>query len=170
MEKLTDQPVLKVDKSSEETVQEPELGRPMEKLFFSKDGSSGIDVNVQSTSKPEMLVRVNACTDEVQNCRQVAETNTVILIESQNNETSESSGEHEAKSVTLTAKEDLEQEHLPIHERRWSFVPCSRDLPGNARADLSWKTALLTRHAGERERHGASSWKEYIGTIQRETA
>ena len=44
----------------------------------------------------------NACTDEVENCRQIVATNTVILKENQISGTSESS--------TLRAKGDLGQE------------------------------------------------------------
>ena len=85
--------------------------------MFNKEGSSGIDVKVPSTSDPEMLVWVNACTDQVQNCHQIAASNSVILRENQSNETSESSREPVAKDVTLIAKGDLEQEHLPSEQR-----------------------------------------------------
>ena len=37
-----------------------------------------------STENPEMLVWVNAGTDEVQHCQQIVVTNTVILKENQN--------------------------------------------------------------------------------------
>ena len=43
--------------------------------------AEGIDVKVPSTDNAEMLVWVNACTEEVQNCRQIAASNTVILKE-----------------------------------------------------------------------------------------
>ena len=41
-----------------------ELGRP-KKYVFDTEGCSGIDVKVPSAKNPEMLVWVNACTDEV---------------------------------------------------------------------------------------------------------
>ena len=72
--------------------------------MFNKEGSAGLDVKVPSTSQPVILVWVNARTEEVQNCRQIAATNTVILRENQSNETSEGSGEPVAQNVTLTAK------------------------------------------------------------------
>ena len=101
---------------------------------------------------------------------QIAAINTVILIENKNNERSESPGEPVAKEITLIAKGDLEQEQLPIQDKSWSFVPCLRDLPGNAQSGFSKKTAWLTGHAGKRERDGALSWRECIGTIQRDSA
>ena len=87
------------------------------------------DVKVPSTSNPEILVCVNACTDEIQNCRQIAATNTVILIDDQIHEASASSEELVSRDVAFIAKGDLEQRHLPIQERSWSVLPCSRDLP-----------------------------------------
>ena len=57
------------------------------------EGCSGIDVKVPSTENPEMLVWVHACADEVQNFRQTVATNTVLLKENPNNETSERSGQ-----------------------------------------------------------------------------
>ena len=68
---------------------------------FDKEGSSETGVKVSRSSHPEMLVWINACTDEVSNCRQIATINTVILIDDQNNEISESSGELVAKYFTL---------------------------------------------------------------------
>ena len=54
---------------------------------FNKEGSSSIDVEVPSTNDPEMLVWVSSFTDEVQNGRQIAAINTVILKGNQSNET-----------------------------------------------------------------------------------
>ena len=79
-------------------------------------------MKVPNTSNHEILMWVNAGTEELQNCRQIAAVNTVILTENRNNETSEGSGEHEAQGVTLIAKGAIEQEHLPIQERSWSVV------------------------------------------------
>ena len=92
-----------------------------------------------------MLVWVNACADEVQNCQQVAASNTVILRENPNNEMPESSGQPAAKGVTLRAKGDLEQEPQPLHKRISSIVPCSRDLPENAESGFSKKTGLVDK-------------------------
>ena len=112
-------------------------------------------MKVPSTSTPEILICVNACTEEVQKCRQIAAINTVILTDSQNDETSEGSGEPVSQGVTLIAKEDLEQEHLPIQGTNWSVVPCSRDNPGYAHSSFSQKkTAWFTRHNGKLERDG----------------
>ena len=83
--------------------------------------------------------------EQVQNCNQIAAINTVSLVENQNNETSEGSGEPAAHGVTLIAKGDLEQEHLPSQERSWSIVPCSRDLPGNGQSGFSKKDSLLDK-------------------------
>ena len=55
-------------------------------------GCSGLDVKVPSTSDPGMLVCVNACRDDVQNCRQIAAIKTVILIGNENNGHSKSQG------------------------------------------------------------------------------
>ena len=78
-------------------------------------------MKVPSTNDPEMLVWVSAFTDEVQNGRQIAAINTVILKGNQSNETPDSTGEPAAKGVTLNAKGDLEQDFLPVHERTWSM-------------------------------------------------
>ena len=47
-------------------------------------------------------------------CRQIAAIQTVILTENQNSESSEGSGEDAAQGVTMIAKRDFEQVHLPI--------------------------------------------------------
>ena len=96
-------------------------------------------MKVPSASTPEILIWVSACTEEVQKCRQIAAINTVILTDNQNDETSEGSGEPVSQGVTLIAKEDLEQEHLPIQGTNWSIAPCSRDNPGNAQSSFSTK-------------------------------
>ena len=130
------------------------IGPIKEINLFSKEWSSGIDVKVPSMSNSEILIWVNAWAEEVPHCRQIAAINAFILIENQNNEASE---ELVAKGVTLIAKGDLEQEHLPSLKSSWSIVPCSRDLPGNVHSCFSKKTAWLTRHAEKRERDGALS-------------
>ena len=64
---------------------------PIEDIsIFHKEGTLSIDVKVPSTSDREIPVWVNACTDEIQNCRQIAATDTVILIDDQINEASAS--------------------------------------------------------------------------------
>ena len=82
--------MLKVDEYFEESFPEAEVGRS--KNFFNKEGSVGIDVKVPRTSNLERLISVNACAEEVQNCRQITAINTVILTERQSNETSEAQG------------------------------------------------------------------------------
>ena len=52
------------------------IGTIKGKDMFNKRRSAGIDVKVPSTSDPEMLIWVNARTEE--NCRLVAAVNTVI--------------------------------------------------------------------------------------------
>ena len=84
------------------------------KNILDTEGCSGIDANVPSTENPNMLLWVNACTDEVRNCRQMAVTNTIILNENPGKETSESSGQASAKGVTLKAEGDSEQETQPF--------------------------------------------------------
>ena len=133
-DKLADPPVLKVDSFFEESDLEAELDRSMKKHFFHDEGSSDIDFKVPSTSNLEISVWVNVCRDAMQNCRQIAATNTVILIDDQVNEASACSGKHAARDVTLTAKRNLEQGHLPIPEGSWSIVPCSRDFPGHVQS------------------------------------
>ena len=64
------------------------------------------------------------------------------------------------RSSKLSSDCDNQHRHLPIHERSWSIVPCSRDLPGNAQSSFPEKTAWLTRQAGKRERDGALWWKD----------
>ena len=72
----------------------------------------------------QLFICVNACTNEVQKCQQIAATNTVILQENPDNETSASSGQPAARDVTLKAEGDLDQEHLPVLKRIWFVVPC----------------------------------------------
>ena len=134
------------------------------KLFFDMERCLGMDVKVPSTGNPETLVWVNACTDEVQNCRQIAAINTVIPTENKNGETSEDSREPVAQIVTLIAKGKIEHEQPPIHGRSWSVVPCSRDLPEKTQSGLSKKEARLTRHARKRESEGAPLFKETART------
>ena len=98
---------------------------PIKKYIFKQEGSAGINVKVPSTSKPEKLMKVNACTDEVQNGRQIAAINTVTLTENANNETVEGPGKPAAAGGTLIAKGDFQQEHLPIQRSTWSVVPRS---------------------------------------------
>ena len=82
---------------------------------------------------------------------------------------SASFGKLVARGVTLIAMGDPEQGRLPIEERSWSIVPCSRDLPGKAKSGFSKKkkkTAWWTRHVRKSARDGAFSWQEYIGIVQ----
>ena len=88
---------------------------------FSKEGSAGFGVEVPNTSNPELLICVIVCT-EVQNCRQIAAINTVILTEKSSNETSEGSGKVGAQNVSLKAKGNLEHEQLPLQDIIWSVV------------------------------------------------
>ena len=59
-------------------------------LFSTKKEALSIDAKLSCTSDRERPVWVNACTDEIQNCRQMAATDTVILIDDQINEASAS--------------------------------------------------------------------------------
>ena len=68
------------------------IGPIKEINVFNKEGSAGTDVRVPSTSNPEILTWFNACTEEVQNCRQIAAISRVILTGNQSNETSKGSG------------------------------------------------------------------------------
>ena len=139
----------------------------IEEIFmFNKEGSSGIDVKVPSTYDHEILTWVNACTEEVQTCLQIAAINTVILTENHSNETSEGSGEPAAQKVTLKAKGNFEHEQPPNQGTVWSIVPCSRDLPEMTQ---SKKTAWLAKHVGKRYRTGTVPWRNYIGSIQKES-
>ena len=60
------------------------------------------------------------CKDEVRNCRQIAATKMVMLKENPNTETPESAGQPAAKSATLKAKGDLEQE--PHYSKRLGLL------------------------------------------------
>ena len=142
------------------------IGPIKEIHVFNKEGSSGTDVKVPSTSNPELLIWVNVCTEEVHNCRQIAAIKTVILTENQSNETSEGSGKLVAQNVKLIAKGNLEHEQPPIQGRSWSVVPRSRDLPEMSQSGLSNNTARLTRHLGKLDRTGALPRRDYIGSFQ----
>ena len=91
----------KVDDCSEESVPEEELGQSKKYFIFNMEGCSGIDVKLPSTSDPEMLVWVNACTDEDQNCGQIAAINAVIQKENQITGTAESTEKPAAEGVTF---------------------------------------------------------------------
>ena len=86
--------------------------------MFNREGSAGNDVQVPRTSDPEILIWVNACSEEAQTCRQIEAINPVTLTENQSNETSEGSGQPVTQDVTLTARENFE------HERK-KMVYCS---------------------------------------------
>ena len=90
-EMLTDEPAPQVDDYFEESVLEAKLGRSKRIDIFHNEGCWDIDVKVPNTSNSEILVWVSAGTDEIQNCRQIAAINKVILKENQKNETPESS-------------------------------------------------------------------------------
>ena len=55
------------------------MGPSKEIHIFNQEGSADIDVNVSSTSNPEVLIWANACTEEVQKCRPIAAICAVIL-------------------------------------------------------------------------------------------
>ena len=77
-------------------------------------------------SNLEVLIWVNARTDEVQNWRQITANGTVVLTENQNNETSESSADLVAKSVTLIA-ERLRARTLANSKEKLVHFSCSRE-------------------------------------------
>ena len=129
-EKLADPPVLKVDYFFEESDLEAELSRSKKYVFSTVKE----DFKVPSTFNFEISVWVNACRDAMQNCRRIAATNTVILMDDQVNEASASSGKHAARDVTLTAKGNFVQGHMAIPEGSWSIDPCSRYLPSDAQS------------------------------------
>ena len=117
-------------------------------------------MKVPGTENLEILVWVNACTNEVQHCRQIVAINTVILKENPDNETSTSSGKLAARDVAWEAKEDLEQEPQSLMKIIWSIVPGARDLPHAVDTSFSKKTAFLTRQSGKREDDRPLSWGE----------
>ena len=97
---------------------------PMEEIsMFDIEGSSGIDVKVPCTENPAMLVWENGCADEVQNCRQIAATDTVTRKENQNNETSESSGQPPTEGGALRAMGRLSARTSAISQK--NLVCCS---------------------------------------------
>ena len=76
-EKLTDESVLKVDEHFKQFT--PKQNWTCQGgIFFNKERNVGIDVKVPSTIDHEMLLWVNTCTEEVQNCRQIAAINAGI--------------------------------------------------------------------------------------------
>ena len=102
-----------------------------------------------------MLVWVNACTNEVQNCRQIASIRTVILKGIPDSDSSASSGQHVAGNVTVKAKGDLAQELQPLKIRIWSVIPCNE----------KFYMILTHRYSGKLDDDGSSSWKEYMECI-----
>ena len=153
-EKLTNQPVLKAGHNFGESVLEADLGRS-KKYIFSTEGSSDIDVKVPSTSNCEILIWVHARTEEVQHCRQIVAINTVIVIENK-------------KQQDIRRLWGICSTWCHTSQKRsWSVITCSRDLPGFVQSGFSKKTASLTRHKGKRERDGALSRRDYVGTTQK---
>ena len=133
-------------------------------------------MKVPSTENPVKLVWVNACTNEVQSCRQLAAINIVVLKENPDTEASARPGQLVAGNVTLEAKGDLEQEPQPLQRRIWSIVPWSRKVPLDVDTCFSKKTAFLIQenakmmehyHAKKHEMH--QNWKpepsERTGTV-----
>ena len=99
--------------------------------YFRPRDVLALDANVPSTENNEMLVWVNVCTNEVQNCRRIAASGAVILIETTDTETSASSGKRAAKDVLMTAKRNVEQERQPFRKLimyMMCIVPCSRNV------------------------------------------
>ena len=94
-EKLTDQPVLKVNNYFEESVPTAELGPIKGIHIFNEERSAGMDVKVPSTRNFEILIWVNASTKEVQNSRQKK-------LKTRRHQ--KASGEPAAQGVTLIAK------------------------------------------------------------------
>ena len=111
----------------------------------------------ESDGHRELLIWVNARTDEVQTCRLIAASNTVVLKDNERDETSELI---ETCGNTLTARGGFGQDHLPTHGRILSLVPCSRDTPDNVHPGFSKRTVFLTRRSGKHKSDGAFSWKE----------
>ena len=98
----------------------------------------------------------NACTDEVENFRQIVATNTVILKENQINGTTESS--------TLRAKGDLGQEPHNF----FGLLFHTHEIFQLKRSQVFLKkTAQCTRHVGKRECDESLPWKDYIGIVQK---
>ena len=121
---------------SEESVPEAVLSIE-ERYIFDRERCSSIAVKVPSTNNLDMLVWVKACTGGL--------------------------GKSAANGVTLRAQGDLRQQHLPIHKRIWSIVPCSQDLPDGVHPGFSKETAFLTRHAEKRESDGHHHGKNTFG-------
>ena len=126
VEMLTDRQIPQVDAYSRRVRPWSKIGPVKDMSIFDTEGCAGMDVKVLRTENPEKLVWVNACTNEVKNCPQIAAINTVTLKESPDNEASASSGQPAARDITLKAKKDLDQEPQPLKRRIWSTVPCSR--------------------------------------------
>ena len=70
-------------------------------------------------------------------------------------EASISSGKHEANTVTLTARGNLEPKQQP--KRSWAIAPYSQHVPPRGNTSHQ-KTAWLSRHSGKTERDGGVSW------------
>ena len=77
-EKQTDQPVLKERRTLQRIIPGSRIGLIKEiKYFSTKKEARVLMSKVPSTNGPERLIWVNACTEEVQNCRQIAAIKTV---------------------------------------------------------------------------------------------
>ena len=92
-------------------------------MFDIFTGCSGIDVKVPSTENAANLVWVTARADQVQNCRQIAATDSVTLKEDEIHKTSESSVQPAAQGFTFEAKGDLEQEPQPHYKKNLVCCP-----------------------------------------------
>ena len=99
-EKLTDPSVSKVDKYFEESDLEAELVQSKTSILSTMNEVLAQMCRCQAPATLRYQFGANACTDEIQNYRQIAATDTVILIDDQINETSASSKKPAARDVS----------------------------------------------------------------------
>ena len=134
------------------------IGPIKELSIFNTEGNVDIDVKVPSTSKPEILMWVNACTEEVQHCCQIAEINTVILTQNQNNETSEGSRKPVAQGVNLASRN-----YIPIYSEEVLFLTLSKDIFSSCWL-RSWWTwfilRLVSRMSPKRNSYDKNIWED----------
>ena len=93
--------------------------------YFSQRSVLGrwCEMKVPSTSNPEILITVNACTDEVRNCRQIAATNTVIRMENQINEIGQKHNEGEVVGLGASVGKGVEKcgDNCGSSKVRWNM-------------------------------------------------
>ena len=88
----------------------------------------------------------------MQNCRQIAATNSVILIDDKVNEASVGSGKHATRDVLLTAKGNSVQGHLPNSRRKLICCSMFKRFSQSCAVSFPKESVPWTRHVGKIEK------------------